>query len=103
MKKYIIISAFCCLPTATLGLVVPIIVLFSGKGIHFNEIVLLWYMGILLVSISIIMSTILMLQRYASKIDHLDEAEMETYKERQRLLNVITKYNQLIANEQHSN
>lgn len=97
MKKLIYASAICVFPVFLLGIVLPLITLMSADKKNFNETVFWIYIFVLAICLAVIMTTVLLLQKYASKIDKLDEEEIKIYDEKKKLNALISKYNDLIA------
>lgn len=97
MKKLIIASAICVFPVFLLGIVNPVVTLLNNEGKLFNTTIFFVYMGVLGICLSVIMTTVLLLQKYASKIDRLDEEEAKIYEQKKKLNTLISKYNDLIA------
>ena len=97
MKKYLIASEICIIPIMLFSVVNPSVYLINTKGGVLNETTLWVYIGILVLSLSIVMTTLFLLIPYASKIDKLDKAEIENNKEKERLSILISKYNKLIS------
>lgn len=97
MKKLIIGSAICVFPVFILGIVNPVATLLNNDGKLLNTTIFFVYIGILSVCLSVILTTVLLLQKYASKIDHLDEEERSIYEQKRQLNTLISKYNDLIA------
>lgn len=97
MKKLIIASAICVFPVFLLGICLPLITLMSADKKNFNETVFWIYIFILAICLAVILTTVLVLQKYASKIDSLDKEEIEIYEQKKKLNTLISKYNDLIA------
>lgn len=101
MKKLIIASAVCIFPLFLLGIVNPIVTLIGNDGKIKNFNLFLVYVGICAVCLAVITTTVLLLQKYASKIDHLDEEERRIYQKERQLETLISRYNSMIAEGVH--
>jgi heme/copper-type cytochrome/quinol oxidase subunit 2 len=100
MKKYIIASAICIFPIILLGIVIPIVTFFDSGEHNYNETVFWIYMSIYTVCLTVISSTIFSIQKYASKINDLDNEEKKLFEKNEKLDALISKYNDLIYNSE---
>lgn len=100
MKKWLIASQFAIIPIFLFGIVNPLIGITANPN---NEILNSWrfyiYLGILLISITIVTVTTFGMVSYTSKIDKLDKLEDELNSKKRKLNKLIEKYNDLISNE----
>lgn len=104
MKALLIISAILVFPFTLLSIAVGVILLTnpSFMGQNINSLIMLVYLLILLVSSFFIGTTTINMIQYIPKINKLNEAEKGLVKERERLWNIIKKYNDLISKEEQT-
>lgn len=96
MKKYIIASIISIFPVFVLGLCLPIATVLNSKKDNYNE-TFFWVCALILtIGISTLLTTMLLLVRYANSIDKLDDAETLAYEKKQELDKLIRTYNSMI-------
>lgn len=96
MKKWIYASGFFCFILILICVVTPISNLPKGYTARQFNIMLIFSL-LICISVTVIMVTLLIISRYASKIDNLEKAEEEAWKKKENLNKLIRKYNQLIC------
>jgi uncharacterized membrane protein len=101
MKKYMTASAICLFPLLVFGVVNPLLTLYTPVGVTTkNENVILIFLVILGICISVVLTTMLALRGYASRIDSLEREDIIIYKKNRKLDAQIDKYTRLIADEE---
>lgn len=92
MKKLIRASAICIWPIVILSIIIPIGTAVNDNGLIYDKKVFVIYLSILIVCLSIVTVTVLLLQKFANKINTLDEEMIKIVdKEREldRLIEII--------------
>lgn len=103
MKKWLIASGVCMLPITFLGLANPIgMLIANGKNGNVNVTVFSWYVFILAICIAVVATTTLMMTRYASTIDRIEQKEKELDMRNDRLCELICHYNDMISKNKKS-
>lgn len=98
MKKYLIASMICSMLLFISVIVNVLLVLIHTNGVV-NNYYLMTFIIVEAISVSIVMTTIILLQPYSNVINDLEKAKYEAYEKNRQLNILIAKYNEnLVAN-----